>query len=160
MTGRIGNRTDLDLNFQDPETWISSNLATPLVRALGSPEAAKGWIQKTLDTASLFRRSQGAVRHEQNSEPAAVPKMTTLFSNAYRTPTRVLVKAEGSGSDVRVTHVVRPAMFAPGDGVISVEGLRLGDGWDYSLIPSYQHHAGLLNDLGGIERGLRHNILD
>jgi hypothetical protein len=159
MTGRIGNRTDLDLNFQDPETWISSNLANPLVRALGSAEAAKDWIGKALDSADLFRKSHEAVKAEQNAEPSALPKMTTFFSRAYRTPTRVLVKTEGSGSEVRITHVVRPAMFAPGDGVISVEGLRLGDGWDYDLIPSYQHHAGLLNDLSGVEMGLLRNVL-
>lgn len=162
VSGSFGSRQQLDLDLQDPDVWIRTNLANPLVRALGGDvKRAHEWLSKALGTAKLFRTLLEATRRKQQTHPSALPKMTTLFSRSLRTPTRVLVKTQGNASDPNelvITHVVRPAMFAPGDGIVPLEALRLSEGWDYELVPSLGHHGALMNDLQGVEMGLRRNL--
>ncbi|KAI9027035.1 hypothetical protein DFJ74DRAFT_532194 [Hyaloraphidium curvatum] len=160
LTGPFGSRSDLDLNYQDPDVWIGTNLANPLIRGFdGDVDKARDFLARALDAAAKFRSTLQAIEREQDSSPAAVPRMATLFSRSYRTPTRVLVRSEGTSHDPKVTHVIRPAFFAPGDGIVPLNALRLSRGWDYKLIPSYGHHAGIMGDVGGVARGLRYCVL-
>jgi pimeloyl-ACP methyl ester carboxylesterase len=146
VTGIYGvTRKEWHLDPWDVEhSWMATGLANPLINSFGE-ERTEHFLENVLDAT---RRFHNLLDRKPGQE---YPGFVNLVSRAWSTPTRCLVQREGD----RVTRSVRLATFVEGDGMVPLKAALLPDQYDYTLLPSWTHHGGLMNDLEGVSLGLQ-----